>query len=465
MAERLTRTSYVEPNGRPRQDKTGNTESRVDLERYVQPLLRTHAAGLHRWGIAAGLAVHATVGAPGVRVSPGVALDFEGRHVTLAPGGKAKLDDQTTTPVDSTGVTLPTAGLSGVFLLTIAWAETFDRAALTASGIFQTDDTPLLLLRQGIDVDGDQEVVLAAVIIDAGNVSHLDPDLRRSARDLIALDRATLTTNGTDMTVSHETVAELHVTPQGFVKLSARLDVDALSVLELNGAGEFGECVLHGQLFTESISIGGEGSAGGNCLFVHDRIGIGIHPFEMDTSLAVHKDFFTDSAATFVGDVTVTGTLTKGHVQFRIDHPLDPANRYLCHSGVESDEMKNVYDGEVVLDAHGEAVVTVTDWFEALNERIRYQLTPIGTAAPNLHVSRELSDNSFAIAGGEPSTKVCWLITGVRHDAYAVAHPVVVDAEKPDKERGTFLHPEAHGQPAERGFGHHTRQEPVNGDG
>jgi hypothetical protein len=42
---------------------------------------------------------------------------------------------------------------------------------------------------------------------------------------------------------------------------------------------------------------------------------------------------------------------------FRIDHPLDPANKYLNHSAVESPDMKNIYDGVVTLDADGEAVV------------------------------------------------------------------------------------------------------------
>ena len=49
----------------------------------------------------------------------------------------------------------------------------------------------------------------------------------------------------------------------------------------------------------------------------------------------------------FQGNVQVTGTLTKAGGSFKIDHPLDPANRYLSHSFVESPDMKNVYDGVV----------------------------------------------------------------------------------------------------------------------
>ena len=50
------------------------------------------------------------------------------------------------------------------------------------------------------------------------------------------------------------------------------------------------------------------------------------------------------------GKVKITGNLEKAGGSFKIDHPLDPANKYLYHSFVESPDMKNVYDGVVVLD-------------------------------------------------------------------------------------------------------------------
>ena len=58
-------------------------------------------------------------------------------------------------------------------------------------------------------------------------------------------------------------------------------------------------------------------------------------------------------AGVFAGDVSVTGTLTKTLPAFKIDHPLDPANKYLFHSGVESSDMKNLYDGVAKLDEQG----------------------------------------------------------------------------------------------------------------
>jgi hypothetical protein len=50
-------------------------------------------------------------------------------------------------------------------------------------------------------------------------------------------------------------------------------------------------------------------------------------------------------AGIFKGDVNVIGNLSKSGGSFKIDHPLDPANKYLYHSFVESPEMKNIYDG------------------------------------------------------------------------------------------------------------------------
>ena len=61
----------------------------------------------------------------------------------------------------------------------------------------------------------------------------------------------------------------------------------------------------------------------------------------------------------FVGDVHATGTITAGVKSFKIDHPLDPANKYLSHSFVESPDMMNIYNGNVVTDASGKDPVFV----------------------------------------------------------------------------------------------------------
>ena len=99
-------------------------------------------------------------------------------------------------------------------------------------------------------------------------------------------------------------------------------------------------------------------------------------------------------AAYLAGNVRITGNLQKGGGSFKIDHPLDPANKYLQHSFVESPDMKNVYDGIVVLDRKGKAEIELPDWFGALNKDFRYQLTPIG--APGHKISRSSFTSSIS---------------------------------------------------------------------
>lgn len=154
-------------------------------------------------------------------------------------------------------------------------------------------------------------------------------------------------------------------------------------------------------------------------------------------------------AGDFRGDVFVWGTLWQTGIRFLIDHPLDPAHRYLSHASVESAEQKNLYDGIATLDGQGEAVVELPDWFSALNGQLRYQLTCLGQYAP-VFVAKKLEANRFRIAGGIPGLEVSWQVTGIRQDAWAKANPLTTEQEKPQQERGTYLHPELFGQPQEK---------------
>ncbi|RMF69050.1 MAG: hypothetical protein D6743_02535, partial [Calditrichaeota bacterium] len=159
-----------------------------------------------------------------------------------------------------------------------------------------------------------------------------------------------------------------------------------------------------------------------------------------------------DGNVKVTGNVQIIGNLSKSSGSFKIDHPLDPANKYLYHSFVESPDMMNIYNGNVTLDANGEAWVQLPEWFEALNRDFRYQLTAIGAPGPNLYVAEEISGNRFKIAGGRPGMKVSWQVTGIRHDAFAEAHRIPVEEMKPPRERGYYLHPVELGQPEERGI-------------
>jgi hypothetical protein len=115
--------------------------------------------------------------------------------------------------------------------------------------------------------------------------------------------------------------------------------------------------------------------------------------------------------------------------------------------------MKNIYDGVVSLDASGSARIELPDWFEALNESFRYQLTALGVPSPGLYVSEEVRNSRFAIAGGTPGARVSWQVTGIRHDAYARRYPIPVEEEKTGEDRGRYLVPEAYGLPTDQAIG------------
>lgn len=150
-------------------------------------------------------------------------------------------------------------------------------------------------------------------------------------------------------------------------------------------------------------------------------------------------------AGSFNGRVAVVGTLSKGGGSFKIDHPLDPANKYLSHSFVESPDMMNIYNGNVTTDADGFATVVLPDWFDALNRDFRYQLTVIGQFAQAI-VAEEIKDNQFRIQTDRPGVKVSWQVTGIRHDPFAEANRITVEEWKSADERGRYLYPAVYGK-------------------
>ncbi len=145
-----------------------------------------------------------------------------------------------------------------------------------------------------------------------------------------------------------------------------------------------------------------------------------------------------DGNGFFAGNLNVTGTVSKGGGSFKIDHPLDPSNKTLSHSFVESPDMMNIYNGVANMDAKGRASVSLPDWFESLNGDFRYLLTAIGAPQPELYIAEEIHSNRFTIAGGKPGAKVSWQVTGIRHDAYANAHRIRVEEDKPATEHGSY---------------------------
>lgn len=164
--------------------------------------------------------------------------------------------------------------------------------------------------------------------------------------------------------------------------------------------------------------------------------------------LAINGDEAIGGNLTVAGNSTVTGTKS-----FMIDDPRDPANKYLKHFSIESNEILNIYRGVIIFDASGEAVVRLPDYYGYINKNASYQLTPIGAAMPNLYIATEVNNGTFVIAGGVPGKKVSWTLTAERNDPYIRNNPevrnVVVDK---GADRGRYLAPGVYGQSADQGI-------------
>ncbi len=251
-----------------------------------------------------------------------------------------------------------------------------------------------------------------------------------------------------------------HTNGSGYGVLGISTDGDGMRGVSTNGTGVVGVSTANGAIsgvFGVNDSAAGYGvhglSAAGIGIWGNSSTGEGVRgQSDSGNGVVGIASSSTGYAGLFQGDVQVTGDIhVMGTVygttkNFKIDDPLDPANKYLNHSVIESSDMKDLYDGVAVLDTTGEVWVQMPSWFDALNKDFRYQLTAIGAPGPNLYIAQELTGNRFKIAGGSAEMKVSWMITGIRHDLYAEHNPMQVEQEKPATERGTYMHPEYYSQ-------------------
>lgn len=214
----------------------------------------------------------------------------------------------------------------------------------------------------------------------------------------------------------------------------------------INGSGVVGEANSGG----DSYGVWGKSSSGRG-VFGNGSIGVYGQSVAPNGSAIYGIGVDGARAGSFVGDVHVVGNLVDNKSLTRMDHPLDPANKYLQHGSVESPETTNIYFGTTTTDEAGAAIVTLPDYVEAFNRDFHYQLTVIGQFAHAI-VEKKIKNNRFTIRTDKPNVEVSWLVTGVRNDAYAKAHPVEVEKAKSEEERGKYLAPELFGQPKEKGI-------------
>ena len=166
----------------------------------------------------------------------------------------------------------------------------------------------------------------------------------------------------------------------------------AYSVLGQNYASgnTFGALGYHGNFPSNNIHAGvfaysdGTGSSGGTALY----------------SVGPSNGW----AGLFDGAVSAS-TFYSSDKHFIIDDPLDPANKYLIHSCVESPDRMNIYNGTIVTtDRNGTATVELPGYFEALNIDYRYQLTVIGQFAQAI-VGRRFTTTTLSSRLTNPTSK------------------------------------------------------------
>ncbi len=213
------------------------------------------------------------------------------------------------------------------------------------------------------------------------------------------------------------------------------------------GYGVYGTSNGGYAVYGYSSNVGVFGSSSGKGVEGYSFNGTGVY----GTSSHGYAGEF-DGDVHVTGNLSVVGTLSKGAGSFKIDHPLHPATQYLSHSFVESPDMMNIYNGNVTTNSQGQAWVQMPDYFSALNRDFRYQLTPIGQFAQAI-VGQEIHNNRFLIRTDKPHVKVSWMVTGVRHDAYARQHRIKVEETKTGADRGKYLYPAGFGFGKDRQIG------------
>ncbi|GIV14945.1 MAG: hypothetical protein KatS3mg022_0380 [Armatimonadota bacterium] len=187
--------------------------------------------------------------------------------------------------------------------------------------------------------------------------------------------------------------------------------------------------------------------------------GTGVYGFATATSGANYGVYGQSNSPSGYGVYSAGRFGASGTKAFQIDHPLSPENAFLNHYSAEGSEPYNIYRGNVVLDARGEAWVLLPDYFEAINRDPSYHLTAIGAPMPNLHVAVEIQNNRFKIAGGVPGKKVSWEVKAVRNDRWVQEYGYQTEQPKPAEYRGKYLNPELYGQPKELGIHYHPEPE------
>ena len=322
------------------------------------------------------------------------------------------------------------------YAITAASAQTVPDGAIT-SDMIADDAVGSLQIQNGSVTASKIGGMLAVSQIPALDASKITSGVLNSGR-IPVLDDSKLGTGS----VSSSQILNGTVLIEDISSAAATSGNTANTLVLRDASGNFFAGAITAQ---SGLLVGGNASITGS---LQVQTGATIVP-----SLDVFGPVGFNNNLTVGGNLNVVGSLTASSKSFKIDHPQDPANKYLYHYCVESSEQMNIYSGAVRTDASGMALVALPSYFESLNKQFTYQLTVVGKSFAQVRVEEEIQAGKFSIRSSLPNIKICWQVTGVRADPAAQIYARNLEEEKAPAERGRYLHPEAYGQPAERGIG------------
>ena len=153
---------------------------------------------------------------------------------------------------------------------------------------------------------------------------------------------------------------------------------------------------------------------------------------DFEGNVDIASDLVVGDDVTVGSDITIGGMMSAAAKAFKIDHPLDPENKFLIHNSIESNERINIYSGNITTDSEGYATVTLPDYMSALNKEFKYQLTIVDKSFAQAIIWEPMNSvtNSFVIKTNTPDIQVSWQITGTRQDKWALENPMEVEVEK-----------------------------------
>jgi hypothetical protein len=371
-----------------------------------------------------------------------VTLNLDTTQVPLLAGSNNFTQNNTFEPSTTDAIDAYTSGVGKTALVGIeyatsggsygVWAETFDSSGAGVKGTNRATSAPAI----GVYGTGIYGVYGFASNIPTNCVSRCAFGLYGNAAVYGSFGIGAFGFNAA--TGSGQSGGDAILTVAGNADPNATDTEGGTAVVAIAGSGAFGGEGVEANGGNGSGSEGGDGPGGDFEGGFGSQDGDGIIAFAG-----------SGLAALMEGNVEIAGSLSKDGGSFKIDHPLDPANKYLYHSFVESPDMMNIYNGNTTLDANGEAVIQMPEWFGVLNRDFRYQLTCIGGFAP-LYIAEKLTNNQFRIGGGKPGMEVSWQITGIRQDAWANAHRIPVEEEKDARLKGYYINPELYRAPPEK---------------